>query len=130
MTSERTTTVRAYQFFSPGQVALSGRTALERATIEGALSAIPDEVAAIDAALALARRGDLVLVFGDVPARSWKQIIYFKGAQPQEDSPPVAVSPSGTASAPSSLGDINALLGTTTLIQDERGVRLPRETED
>jgi hypothetical protein len=38
---------------------------------------IIDEAAAIDAALALAQPGDLLVIFGDNLTRSWKQVIYF-----------------------------------------------------
>ena len=43
-----------------------------------AISVIPDEQAAIDAALRMGRPGDLLLVFADALVRSWKQIIYFR----------------------------------------------------
>ena len=98
------------------------------------LRVIPDEVQAIDAALSFARRGDLLLVFGDAPARSWKQIIYFKGAEPSEgavEGAPVATGAEAAAPrATAAQTAIAALLGTATLIADERGVRLPRENED
>jgi len=45
---------------------------------EAAIDIIPDEQAAIDAALRLGQPGDLLLVFADALTRSWKQIIKFK----------------------------------------------------
>ena len=39
---------------------------------------VPEELAALDTALALARREDLVLVFCDAITACWKKIIYFK----------------------------------------------------
>ena len=42
---------------------------------QDAISIIPDEQEAIDAALRMGRPGDLVLVFADALTRSWKQII-------------------------------------------------------
>jgi cyanophycin synthetase len=45
---------------------------------ESAIDIIPDEQAAIDAALRLGQPGDLLLVFADALTRSWKQIIKFK----------------------------------------------------
>src|SRR5690606_12426244 len=51
---------------------------------ESAIEQIPDEQQAIDAALKMARPGDLVLVFADALTRSWKQIIRFK---PDGDMP-------------------------------------------
>jgi cyanophycin synthetase len=46
-----------------------------------AIDVIPDEQEAIDAALAMGRPGDLVLVFADALTRSWKQVIKFKPAE-------------------------------------------------
>ena len=45
---------------------------------EDAISIIPDEQQAIDAALRMGQPGDLVLVFADALTRSWKQIIKFQ----------------------------------------------------
>src|SRR5262245_27013574 len=45
-----------------------------------AVSIIPDEQEAIDAALKMAQSGDLLLVFADALARSWKQITKFRPA--------------------------------------------------
>lgn len=39
---------------------------------------VPEELAAVDTGLALARRDDLVLVFCDAITACWKKIIYFK----------------------------------------------------
>jgi cyanophycin synthetase len=41
---------------------------------EDHIRVIPDEVEAVDAALEIAAEGDLVLIFGDQIARTWKQI--------------------------------------------------------
>ena len=54
---------------------------------EAAISIIPDEQQAIDAALRMGQPGDLVLVFADALTRSWKQIIKF---QPEGDVPQAA----------------------------------------
>jgi cyanophycin synthetase len=97
------------------------------------ITVIPDEQLAIDGALKMARRGDLVLVFADAISRSWKQIIYWKSdvddagrprmkpssAPPPPIHPPVPVP--GNA--------VDAFAG-ETVIHDERGVRLARETDD
>jgi cyanophycin synthetase len=84
---------------------------------------IPDEQEAIAAALAMARPLDLLLIFGDNITRCWKQIIYFK----REGDAPTA------ASAPLPLaleaGAELATLEGSTLIRDERGVRMAREVE-
>jgi cyanophycin synthetase len=98
------------------------------------ITVIPDEQEAIDAALRMARRGDLLLVFADVISRSWKQIIYFKSdgeeaprprAKPSSAPPPPVAHP--VAVKPLAVGD--AFAG-EAVIHDERGVRLARETDD
>src|SRR5699024_4485671 len=50
-----------------------------------AVSIIPDERESVDAALKMAREGDLLLVFADELVRSWKQIIHFtpEGLEPK-----------------------------------------------
>ena len=45
-----------------------------------AISIIPDEQEAIDAALSMGQPGDLLLMFADALTRSWKQIIKFRSA--------------------------------------------------
>ena len=84
---------------------------------------IPDEQEAIGAALAMARPLDLLLIFGDNITRCWKQIIYFK----REGDPPAAA----IAPLPLALeaGAELATLEGSTLIRDERGVRMAREVE-
>jgi cyanophycin synthetase len=94
------------------------------------IQVIPDEQKAIDAALAQCRRGDLLIVFGDHISRCWKQITKFNS----EGSPaPGSPTESSTgmmldlgATSPDTLGDE---LG-RTLVEDDRGVRIARESED
>ncbi len=59
---------------------------------QSAISVIPDEQAAIDAALRMGKPGDLLLIFSDALVRSWKQIIYFRpeGTTGETHAPPVA----------------------------------------
>jgi cyanophycin synthetase len=99
------------------------------------IQVIPDEQAAIDAALRGAKRGDLLLVFADKISRSWKQVIYFKPDSAEKSTPP-------SAPPKSEVSGIGAMLEAGTgsfdtdmiegaeLIQDERGVRLAREQDD
>ena len=65
-------------------------TLLAAGVPQSAISVIPEEQAAIDAALHMGRQGDLLLVFSDALVRSWKQIIYFRpeGAPAQASAPP------------------------------------------
>ena len=53
------------------------------------ITLIVDEQAAIDAALCMARPGDLVLIFADALARGWKQIVNFNAVE-QESHVPLA----------------------------------------
>ncbi len=93
---------------------------------------IPDEQAAIDAALQHGKRGDLMLVFADKISRSWKQVIYFKpDGDDLKSTPPAAPSNAGALAMPQEIDAMSdALLDGAAVIQDERGVRLARETDD
>jgi cyanophycin synthetase len=84
---------------------------------------IPDEQEAIAAALAMARPLDLLLIFGDNITRCWKQIIYFKR---EGDAQTAATAPLPLALE---AGAELASLEGSTLIRDERGVRMAREVE-
>lgn len=88
---------------------------------------IPDEQAAVDAALRMARMGDLILVFGDEITRTWKQIIHFRsdGAQRPVTAEHAVPRPTDPDPTPEPvLGDLSSL------VRDERGVRLKRESDD
>ena len=125
---------------------------------EEAISIIPDEQEAIDAALRMGQPGDLLLVFADALVRSWKQITKFKpdGATAAEPSAEVvSLSDEGSLAAPAArtrmgagerrAGDRPAdaaanaaaiapvgepALNLEGLIRDERGIRVAPETED
>ena len=104
------------------------------------LEMIPDEQAAIAAALESGRRGDLLILFADKISRSWKQVIYFKPSG--EDKPGTFPPPAGEPVAPPSLVSSGApssgegsassdlIVDGALVIQDERGVRLAREQDD
>jgi cyanophycin synthetase len=101
---------------------------------ETAISIIPDEQEAIDAALRMGRPGDLLLIFADALVRSWKQIIKFR---PEGAAAPAAAADGGradpgVASTPSYLPPVEALapLNLEGLIRDERGIRVAPEAED
>jgi cyanophycin synthetase len=94
------------------------------------VTVIPDEPEAVDAALRHARAGDLLLIFGDQITRTWKQIIHFHpdaALRPvtAEHAVPAAATPSATAPA---RAPVRADL--STLLRDDRGVRLARESDD
>lgn len=84
------------------------------------ITLVGSEVEAIDMGLAAAQTGDLLVVFADELARSWKQIIYFKKAEREA----VAAAPVKVDRAPKGFEEL--LSGAETLIRDERGVRLAR----
>ncbi|MEO7064116.1 MAG: cyanophycin synthetase [Dokdonella sp.] len=93
-----------------------------------AISEIPDEQEAIDAALRMGQPGDLLLVFADALVRSWKQIIKFRpeGA-PQTPAPMPVEAPGEVAEAAfdeASFADLGSV------VRDERGIHLSRESND
>ncbi len=97
---------------------------LERGVDEDAITIIPSEVEAVDHALGMAQEGDLVVVFGDDSARCWKQIIYFN----TENMP----TPEATTKKDEvEVVKLKDIMGEgDTLIRDERGVRLARNTDE
>jgi cyanophycin synthetase len=98
---------------------------------EEAISVIPDEQEAIDAALRMGRQGDLLLVFADALVRSWKQITRFRPAGAAE-APRAAAAAATVAPAPLAAQPLESLTlpSAEGLIRDERGIRLARETDD
>ena len=106
----------------PGIIA---RALQEHGVPESAISIIPDEQQAIDAALRMGQPGDLVLVFADALVRSWKQITKF---QPEGDAPgPVARIQAPTL-APAL--DESAFAAMEGVVRDERGLYFEREAGD
>jgi cyanophycin synthetase len=66
---------------APDEVPRIQSAALQESGVPAtAISIIPDEQDAIDAALNMGQPGDLLLVFADALIRSWKQIIKFRSA--------------------------------------------------
>ena len=97
------------------------------------IEVIPDEQAAIQAALEGAERGDLLIVFADKVSRSWKQVIYFKPLSDDKSMgsvPPAAQSSPGVISLTSDPLGGDSVLDGALVIADERGVRLARERDD
>jgi cyanophycin synthetase len=101
---------------------------------ESAISLIPDEQEAIEAALRMGEAGDLLLIFADALVRSWKQITKFKpaGAVAQKPAarrarPPAPEVQSEDKFEAAAAGPELSMEG---LIRDERGVRLAPESDD
>jgi cyanophycin synthetase len=90
------------------------------------IAVVPEEAAAVEAALQMARAEDLLLIFADALTRSWKQIVHF---QPQAVLPAAG---DGHPHPPIELPPAPALVfdGGHALVRDERGVRLARDPED
>jgi cyanophycin synthetase len=110
---------------------------------DGAITLIPDEQEAIEAALRMGQPGDLLLVFSDALVRSWKQITKFRpdGTQPEppgqgeapESARGIAPGAPTTARAGEGWTDVAGKvepLNLEGLIRDGRGVRVAPETED
>ena len=103
------------------------RALLAAGVAETAIEQIPDEQQAIDAALRMGKPGDLVLVFADALARSWKQITKFapEGAEPRSarkvELPSLPPAPSADEAA------VAAMEG---VIREERGLVFARHDED
>jgi cyanophycin synthetase len=97
---------------------------------DSAISIVPDEQEAIDAALRMGQPGDLLLVFADALTRSWKQITRFRpaGAPAVEAAPATRV----PAAVPvvEAAAEAPAMLNLEGLIRDERGIRVARDAED
>jgi cyanophycin synthetase len=100
--------------------------ALQAAGVAGdAISVIPDEQQAVDAALRMAAPGDLVLVFADALTRTWKQIIRFK---PEGEMP----NPSPRTEIPQleTTLDEQLVAAMEGVVRDERGLHFEREESD
>ena len=95
-----------------------------------AISVIPDEQEAIEAALRMAQPGDLVLIFADALVRSWKQVIKFRPEGTQE-ARPVPAAPAIVEAPPVEPAfDEASFAAMGGVVRDERGIHLSREVED
>ena len=90
-----------------------------------AITIIPDEQEAIDAALRMGQPGDLIIVFADALTRSWKQIIRF---QPDGAMPKTA--PKVETPALDTTLDAQIVAAMEGVVRDERGLRFEREEAD
>lgn len=93
---------------------------------EDQITIIADETEAIDGALAMAREGDLLLIFGDDITRCWKQIINFNSGienNRTETAPPVVTNVIRSMDDELDIGEFE-------LIKDDRGVRIARQEDN
>jgi cyanophycin synthetase len=109
-----------------------------RGVPDSAITLIPDEQEAIDAALRMGRPGDLLLIFADALTRSWKQVTKFKpdGTLLPEPAPlraaraePAEASEAVDGSL-AALGLDDASLEASGFVRDERGLRYVGEAAD
>lgn len=104
---------------------IQARALKDKGVPDSAISIIPDEQEAIDAALRMGQPGDLMLIFADALVRSWKQIIKFRpeGAAPER----VVV-----AAVPVSetIVEDNTFAMMEGISRDERGIFISRESDD
>jgi cyanophycin synthetase len=120
---------------APDEVPRIQAAALKAAGVpEQAISVIPDEQEAINAALNMGAAGDLLLIFADALVRSWKQITKFRPAGAAAPATPAAAFASEAAtygaSAPKALEPTAPAISLEGLIRDERGIRYAPEAED
>ncbi|MHC9085664.1 cyanophycin synthetase [Luteimonas sp. RIT-PG2_3] len=103
------------------------RALQQRGVDASAIDIIADEQQAIEAGLRMGRSGDLLLVFADALARSWKQIIKFT---PEGVTPRAArkLEPPSLDAALSA--DEAAVAAMEGVIRDERGLVFEREDND
>jgi cyanophycin synthetase len=98
---------------------------LARGVLDATISIIPDEQQAVEAALRMGQAGDLVLVFADALARSWKQIIHF-----QPEGVVAAVSQRAELPPLEPALDEAAFAAMEGVVRDERGLVFEREESD
>lgn len=106
----------------------------EQGVPESAITLIPDEQEAIDAALRMAREGDLLLIFADALTRSWKQVIKFKPEAALQRAAAAAPRPVAAAQEPADTGQEAAVPddgpAAAGFVRDERGLRFVGEAAD
>ncbi len=97
---------------------------------ESAITLIPDEQEAIDAALRMGQPGDLLLIFADALTRSWKQVTKFKPELGLAHAPMQSmVADNPDDSVAQAVPDDGTLLA-AGFVRDERGLRFVGEADD
>jgi cyanophycin synthetase len=97
-----------------------------------AIHRIPDEQEAIDAALKMSQHGDLLLIFADALARSWKQVTKYRPAGAESSGNAVKrVAPVIAATEEAVGGPLSdATLEASGFVRDARGLRFVKDSED
>ncbi len=104
---------------------IQARALKDKGVPDSAISIIPDEQLAIDAALRMGQPGDLMLIFADALVRSWKQIIKFR---PEGAAPERAVTV--VAAVSQAVTEDNSFAMMEGISRDERGIFISRESDD
>ena len=103
----------------------------ERGVPESSITIIPEEHAAIDAALRMGQPGDLLLIFADALTRSWKQVIKFKPDGAMTAAPVAPRAPVEDADEPvEDAAPDDPSLEAAGFVRDERGLRFVGEAAD
>jgi cyanophycin synthetase len=101
---------------------------------DAAISIIPDEQKAIDAALHMGAQGDLLLIFADALTRSWKQVTKFRPAGAEQIAGAADAKKDAARDAESDsqrgAGLNEAALESAGFVRDERGLRFVKESDD
>ncbi|MFT3756687.1 MAG: cyanophycin synthetase [Pseudoxanthomonas sp.] len=102
------------------------RTLQAKGIGKDAISTIPDEQEAVDAALRMGQAGDLLVVFADALARTWKQITKFtpQGVAPRAEKQVELPSLETTLSA-----DEAAVAAMAGVVREERGLVFARDED-
>jgi len=102
----------------------------EQGVADSAITLIPDEQEAIDAALRMGQPGDLVLIFADALTRSWKQVTKFKPDMSLHAAPSARTdAPVPDEGAAPALRE-DAAIEAAGFVRDERGLRYVGEASD
>jgi cyanophycin synthetase len=99
---------------------------LDNGVDSASIDVVPEEMAAVSAALERAQEGDLVVLFADDVNRSWNQVIQYESTGETET---VSNESKPTNSFVEEDPEAFSLDAGARLIKDERGVRLAREEE-
>jgi cyanophycin synthetase len=99
----------------------------ERGVKKRRIEVIPSEIDAVTAALAMAREGDLVMIFGDNIERCWSQVA---GHQVEDGDEAVKAPDKPVQSFVEEDPEAFTLEPGSELIRDERGVRIARIEEE
>jgi cyanophycin synthetase len=107
----------------------------EQGVPDSAITLIPDEQEAIDAALRMGREGDLLLIFADALTRSWKQVVKFKPEASLARASTGSAKTTATPAEPTDTGMETAAPHEAAplaagFVRDERGLRFVGEAAD